>query len=67
MIGGARKEQRLRYLQNYWTDQVRDIPNIQVNTPIDRRRSCAIANVGIEQLEPAEMAKKLLEDYKYLP
>ena len=26
-IGIARKEARLRYLQRYWTDQVRDVPS----------------------------------------
>ena len=63
-IGAKRKEDRLRYLQRYWSDQVRDFPGIQVNTPIDPVRSCAIANVGIEKMSPAEMAKILLDKYQ---
>ena len=47
MLGLERKEARLRYLQNYWTDQVREVPGIVVNTPEERHRSCGIANVGI--------------------
>ena len=34
-IGIQRKEARLRYLQNYWTTQVRQTPNVIVNTPVD--------------------------------
>ncbi len=36
LIGGARKEARLRYLQQYWTDRVREIPNVRLNTPHGR-------------------------------
>lgn len=63
-IGAKRKEERLRYLQRYWSDQVRGLPKILLNTPIDPVRSCGIANVGIEGIEPTLMAKSLLEDYK---
>lgn len=63
-LGHERKEARLRYLQNYWTDQVRDISNIRLNTPKERHRSCGIANVGIEGIEPTEMAKRLLDEYR---
>jgi selenocysteine lyase/cysteine desulfurase len=63
-LGPARKEARLRYLQQYWTDQVRNIPGINVNTPADPKRHGAIANVGIARLKPAELAKRLLEEFK---
>jgi selenocysteine lyase/cysteine desulfurase len=63
-MGLKRKESRLRYLQRYWSDQVRDIPNINVNTPVNQHRSCGIANVGISGLNPKEMAKMLLEQYQ---
>nr|HPH21791.1 aminotransferase class V-fold PLP-dependent enzyme [Haliscomenobacter sp.] len=45
MIGIQRKEARLRYLQRYWTDQVRNHPKIFLNTPTAPERSCGIANV----------------------
>ncbi len=63
-IGMDRKESRLRYLQHYWTSKLRDIPGVIVNTPADQRRHCAIGNVGVEGIEPADLAKKLLDDYK---
>ncbi|MCO4820671.1 MAG: aminotransferase class V-fold PLP-dependent enzyme [Flavobacteriaceae bacterium] len=64
MLGGERKEERLRYLQEYWTKQVRDVPNIIVNTPVESERACGIANVGITTMQPAELAKRLMDDYK---
>lgn len=63
-IGISRKQARLRYLQGYWTAQVRQNPNIILNTPADPLRSCAIANVGVKGKTPAELAKLLLERYK---
>ena len=64
MIGAERKEARLRYIQNYWTSQVRDLPHVILNTPADPSRSCAIANVGIRGMEPSEMGDILLRKYK---
>jgi len=64
MIGIQRKEARLRYLQRYWTDQVRNQPKIFLNTPTAPERSCGIANVGIEGIKPGDLAKMLMEKYK---
>lgn len=63
-IGPARKEARLRYLQEYWTRQVRGRKGITVNTPAESHRACAIANVGIDRLAPGDVAKTLLEKHK---
>ena len=48
-IGTARKQERLRWLQQYWTS---------------RARSCAIANVAIEGVTPADLAKRLMEEHR---
>lgn len=64
MLGGKRKETRLRYLQEYWSSKVRNHPNIIVNTPKESHRACGIANVGIKSMKPAELAKRLMDDYK---
>lgn len=63
-IGAERKEARLRYIQRYWTTRVRGVPNVLVNTPTDPARSCAIANVGVRGMTPADLAKALFERYK---
>lgn len=63
-IGIDRKEARLRYLQNYWTNKVRNMPHIVLNTPEDPTRSCGIANVGVKNMKPGEMAETLMKKYK---
>ncbi|HQQ98480.1 MAG TPA: aminotransferase class V-fold PLP-dependent enzyme [Cyclobacteriaceae bacterium] len=63
-LGVERKEARLRYLQNYWTSKVRNVPNVVLNTPADAARSCGIANVGISTMKPGELAETLLKKYK---
>lgn len=63
VIGSKRKEERLRYLKDYWTNKVKDNPNITINTPWDTERSCAIANVIIRSMSPNQMAKSLMDDY----
>jgi selenocysteine lyase/cysteine desulfurase len=63
-IGIARKSARLRHLQRSWTDQLRGDKRIVLNTPEAPERSCAIANVGIEGVAPAELAKTLLDRYR---
>ena len=62
-IGIRRKEERLRYLQRYWTDKVRGRPGITLNTPGDPARSGAIANVGVAGLTPAALAQALFDRY----
>jgi selenocysteine lyase/cysteine desulfurase len=63
-IGAGRKEERLRYLQHYWSDKVRNLPNVMVNTPAETERSCGIANVGIKGMKPADLADALLKKYR---
>ena len=63
MIGLERKEKRLRHIQRYWSDQLREVENVVVNTPVDVHRSCAIANVGIKTMKPHDLAKVLLDEF----
>ena len=63
-LGPARKEARLRYLQNYWTTKVRAIPRVRLHHSADPSKSCAIANVGIEGMKPSVLAERLLKEYK---
>jgi len=64
LIGLERKEKRMRFLQRYWSDQLRDTDNVIINTPMEVHRSCGIANVGIRTMKPADLAKTLLAEFK---
>ncbi len=63
-IGAARKEERLRYLKNYWVEQVLGVPRVKINTPLGDDQSCAIANVLVEGRTPAELVDALWDRYR---
>ena len=63
-LGVERKQARLKYLQQYWSTRVRDVPNVVFNSPRDASRTGAIGNVGIAGMKPADLAKTLLERHK---
>ena len=62
-LGSENKEERLRYIQRYWSDQLRAHPNIDLNTPREVHKSCAIANVGVKGMKPSDLSKTLLDEY----
>ena len=63
LIGLERKEKRMRQLQRYWSDRLRETDNVVINTPREPHRSCGIANVGIKSMPPEDLAKSLLEEF----
>ncbi len=64
LIGMPRKENRLRYLQRYWSDQLREVKNVVVNTPSAPQRSCGIGNVGLVNMNPADLATTLMDEFQ---
>lgn len=63
MIGAERKEARLKYLQQYWTTKARMFPKVIMYTPEDPKRCCAIANIGIKAIKPADLENRLMNTY----
>lgn len=63
-IGNQRKEARLRYLKNYWAEEAARLPKIRLNTSLDPRYSCALAHLGVEGKEAAEVESFLFSRYK---
>jgi len=64
LIGLERKEKRMRSLQRYWSDQLREVENVVINTPVEAHRSCGIANVGVTNMKPKDFAETLLQEFK---
>ena len=62
-IGLEKKENRLRHLQKYWSNKLRNKKNIIINTPKEINRSCGIANIGVKNLKPSEFAEILFKKY----
>ncbi|MEM1123827.1 MAG: aminotransferase class V-fold PLP-dependent enzyme [Bacteroidota bacterium] len=64
MIGGERKEARLRYLKDYWTSAVLKIPGVSLATPKNPALSGAIALFNIAGKTPHQVAGQLMGDFK---
>jgi selenocysteine lyase/cysteine desulfurase len=64
IIGSKRKEERLRYLKNYWAEKAVKIPKVKLNTSLLPKYSCALANVSVEGWEVADLDSRLFEKYK---
>lgn len=63
-IGSKRKEERIRYLKNYWARQAMDIKGVRIHTSLQDDHSCAICGVSVEGLTPGELEHKLFNDHK---
>lgn len=63
-IGSKRKEERIRYLKNYWASRVKDIPKVKLHTSLKSDFSCAICGVSIDGMTPGDLDNILLSTYK---
>jgi selenocysteine lyase/cysteine desulfurase len=63
-IGSKRKEERIRYLKNYWATKVKDIPKVKLHTSLKPEYSCAICGVSIDGMTPGELDGALFNKYK---
>jgi len=63
-IGSKRKEERLRYLKDYWAKQVKDLPGVHFKTSLLPRYSCVIGLVSIDGMRPGEVVTSLFSNYK---
>lgn len=63
-IGSKRKEERIRYLKNYWAGKVKDIPKVKIHTSFKPEYACAICGVSIDGMTPGELDGALFNNYK---
>jgi len=63
-IGSKRKEERIRYLKNYWATKVQHIPKVKLHTSLKAEYSCAICGVSVDGMTPAELDGALFNQYK---
>lgn len=64
LVGSKRKEERLRYLKNYWVNAIKGIKGVSFNTPVEDSRTCGIANFALKGYTPSQLAARLYDDYK---
>lgn len=65
-IGAKRKEERLRYLRNYWAQQLEKIPGIRILTPYDPAMSCGIGTFTLEHKDIGQLNTYLFNNYKII-
>ena len=62
-IGKKEKSKRLKFLQMRWASELKENKNIILNTPLGEGQSYGIANVGVKNLPPSNLADKLFYDH----
>lgn len=63
-IGAARKEARLKYLKQYWVDQVKGVDKVQFYTSTNPEHSGALFNFGIEGMDAGPVHNSLFGTHK---
>ena len=63
-IGSKRKEERIRYLKNYWAEKASEIKGVKIHTSLKDEYSCAICGVSVEGLTASDLEQKLFNDHK---
>lgn len=63
-IGVQRKESRLRFLKDYWSKKLAQIPTVKLLTPIDAEFSCGLGLFSIERKKPKEISDWLFNKKK---
>ncbi len=64
LIGGKRKEERLRYLKNYWMEKVQHLTGVRLPTSTKKEYACGIGVVGFAGWEAQQIEARLFERYK---
>ncbi|MEA3420786.1 MAG: aminotransferase class V-fold PLP-dependent enzyme [Acidobacteriota bacterium] len=62
-IGGKRKEERLRYLRDYWAKNLEKLPGVKILTPFDRKQSCGIGTFLVENMDMGKLGQVLLQKH----
>ncbi|MFA7379014.1 MAG: aminotransferase class V-fold PLP-dependent enzyme [Bacteroidia bacterium] len=63
-IGLKRKEERLRYLKNYWTGKLKSIKGVSMLTPEGIEQSCGIACFSIENIPATVVSNRLYDEHR---
>jgi len=63
-IGGKRKEERMRYLRNYWAKALEKLPGVEILTSYDPEQSCGIGTFTVENMDMKKLIEILFEKHK---
>jgi selenocysteine lyase/cysteine desulfurase len=63
-IGSKRKEERLRYLKNYWCEKVDEHSRIKLIISLKPEYACALGSFSIDGIDPGDVANKLFSEHQ---
>jgi selenocysteine lyase/cysteine desulfurase len=63
-IGTKRKEERVRYLKDYWALKAKEIQRVRIHTSLKPEYSCALAGVSVEGMPVWDLERNLMQKYK---
>jgi isopenicillin-N epimerase len=63
-LGGKRKEERLRYLRNYWAKELEKLPGVRILTSYDPLQSCGIGTFTVENMDMERLNQILFDKHK---
>lgn len=63
-IGAKIKEERLRYLKDYWAKKLERLPGVKILTSFDPRQSCGIGTFTVEGMELEILRDILFQKHK---
>jgi len=63
-IGGKNKEERLRYLRNYWAKELERFPGVKILTSYAPEQSCGLGTFTVENFDLAKLQQVLFDKHK---
>jgi selenocysteine lyase/cysteine desulfurase len=63
-IGSKRKEERLRYLKDYWCKKLMQNPRVKLTISLNPAYACALGSFAIEGIEPEVISSKLMSEHQ---
>ena len=63
-IGSKRKEERLRYLKNYWCEKVVKNSRVKLHISMKPEFACALGGFSIDGMEIGEIYSKLFQEHQ---
>lgn len=63
-IGAARKEERLRYLRDYWAKELMKLSGVKILTSLEPEQSCGIGTFTVEGMNMGKLSGQLLDQHK---
>jgi selenocysteine lyase/cysteine desulfurase len=63
-IGAKRKEERLRYLRNYWAKVLEKLPGVKMLTSYNPKQSCGIGTFTVKNMDMGKLAQILYQKHK---